>query len=210
MAFDRTQPQNTTKLRDVGNVIRPNWQAIELAESSFQPEAINFTDRIVVGVPDNPVAITDAFISYCKTDSAGNSEFFGIDESSNVIQYSFGGRLGSETTNLTVGNINFDTNTVNYGHNNIIQAYGEFDKDGVTIVASGCTIAYVSTGVYRITFSVALPNSNYVAVATAANEGSARICKIGKVDNTNFTVNIINEDTAPRDTGAYFMVCGGF
>jgi hypothetical protein len=210
MAWDRTQPENTTKLRNVGTVIRPNWEAIELAESTFQPQAINFTDRTVAGVAVNPTAITDAFINYCKTDSAGNSELFGIDDSSNVIQYSYGGRLGSPTTNVTIGTINFGSSTVSYGHNNIIHAYGQFTGAGATVVASGCTIARVSKGIYQVSFSVVLPATTYVAVATPFNEGNVRMCKIDDKTTADFRIFIINENAAARDAGGFFMVCGGF
>lgn len=210
MTWDRTQPENTTKLRNVGNVIRPNWEAIELADSTFQPEAINFTDRTVAGVPNNPVAITDAYISFSKTDAAGNTELFGIDESSNVIQFSYGGRMGGPATDLTVDTIRFGSSTTNYTRDNIIQAYGQFTSNGTTVVASGCTISRLATGVYQITFSSVLPTTNYVAVATAFNEGNARICKINDKTTSTFRLYINNEDNTAKDTGAFFMVCGGF
>jgi len=166
MAFDRTLPANTTKLRNLGIVIRPNWEAIELADSSFQPQAINFADRTVAAVPSNPVAIADTYITYSKTDGAGNPEYFGIDDSSNVIQFTYGGRLGSPTTNLTVNNLNFASYATTYSINNIMHTYGQFTDTGATVVAANCTIAKVTTGRYRITFSSALPTTNFVTVAT--------------------------------------------
>lgn len=89
-AFDPTQPTDVTKIRDLGVVIRPNWLAIQTADTTFQPQALNFTDRTVASIPVNPTAIADAYITYCKTDTAGNSELFGINESSQVIQFTKG------------------------------------------------------------------------------------------------------------------------
>ena len=90
MAWDPTEPTDTTKLRDLGIVIRPNWVAIQDADSTFKPHAINFTDRTVAALPVDPTAIPDAYITYCKTDAAGNSELFGINENSGIIQFTRG------------------------------------------------------------------------------------------------------------------------
>lgn len=90
MSWDATQPTDNTKIRNLGVVIRPNWEAIEGADSTFKPRALNLTDRTVAGVAVDPTAIADAFIVYCKTDGEGNSEFFGINDTSGVTQFTQG------------------------------------------------------------------------------------------------------------------------
>lgn len=90
MAFDPAQPTDTTKLRLVGDVIRPNWVAIQDGESTFKPKAVNLNNRTVSGPTNNPTAIADAFIQFCKDDSSGNAELFGINENSNVLQFTRG------------------------------------------------------------------------------------------------------------------------
>lgn len=90
MAWDPTQPEDTTKLRNLGVVIRPNWAAIQTGDSTFKPQALNFANRTVAGVPVDPTAIADTYITYAKTDAAGNTEMFAIDENSNVIQMTKG------------------------------------------------------------------------------------------------------------------------
>ncbi len=210
MAWDTSQPEDTTKIRNLGVVIRPNWVAIEEADSTFQPQALNFTDRTVAGVAVNPTAIADAFISYCKTDTAGNSELFGIDENSNVIQYSYGGRMGGPSTNLTMTNFRFSTSTTTYTRSNIIIAYGRFSSGGGTVVANNCSIARISTGTYRVTLNPVASNSLYVPIAVANDEGNARICKVSVSSASQFTIHIINENASDRDCGGYFHVCGGF
>lgn len=97
MAWDKAEPQDTTKIRNLGTVIRPNWVAIEDAETGFKPAAINFNDRTVAGYSNDPTAIADAYITYCKTDGAGNSELFGIDENSVVSQFTSTDRTLSQT-----------------------------------------------------------------------------------------------------------------
>lgn len=90
MAWDLTQPTNTTKIRNLGVVIRPNWQAIETADSTFQPDALNLTDRDAASLSSDPTAISTAVITYCKKDPNGNPELFSIDPSSNVVQLTRG------------------------------------------------------------------------------------------------------------------------
>lgn len=90
MAFDTTQPTDTTKLRLVGNVIRPNWVAIQDGESTFKPIAINLNNRTVSGPTNDPTAIANTFIVYSKEDAGGNPELYGINESSQVTQLTKG------------------------------------------------------------------------------------------------------------------------
>lgn len=98
MVFDKTQPTNTTKLRNLGVVVRPNWDAIESADSTFIPEALNLADRTAgVIVPTDPTAIADTMIFYSKQDGSGNAQIFAIDPSSNIYQLT--GNSYTETVN---------------------------------------------------------------------------------------------------------------
>lgn len=88
MTFDPAQPTNTTKLRNAPGVIRSNWEAIEQADNTFKPIAINFDNRAALGpVSNNPTAISDAYILYCKEDPAGSPQLYGIDEDSKISQF---------------------------------------------------------------------------------------------------------------------------
>lgn len=93
MAWQITEPTDNTKIRDLGVVIRPNWAAIQTASSSFTPDAFNLRDRTVAGLPVDPTAIADVYSLFCKTDAAGNSELFGIDDNSVVSQFTSTDRL---------------------------------------------------------------------------------------------------------------------
>jgi hypothetical protein len=89
MAWDTTKPTDTNKLRTLGSVIRPNWTAIEEADSTFKPQATNYANRTPLGVSNDPTAISEAYITYCKDDGSGNPELFGIDQDSVISQLSF-------------------------------------------------------------------------------------------------------------------------
>lgn len=88
MAFDKTQPTNTTKIRNLGTVIRPNWQAIEEGGVSFKPYATNFANRTPLAVPNDPPAIANTFILYCKQDSTGLPQLYGCDQTGRILQIS--------------------------------------------------------------------------------------------------------------------------
>lgn len=210
MAWDTLQPTNTTKIRNLGVVIRPNWAAIQTADSTFTPDAFNFKNRTPSVVPIDPAAIATAYIAYCKESAAGFPELYGIDASSNIVQLTEQGRMGGPNTNITINNINFGTDTTNYTRNNIVYAYGRFTSAGGTVVANNCSIARISTGLYEVTLNPVANNTNYVPVANAFDEGNCRVCKINVISTSKFRIRIVNDDGDNRDTGGFFHVVGGF
>jgi len=86
MPFDKTEPQDTTKLRRLGEVIRPNWEAIEEGQDSFKPYAINHVSRNdIAPEPVDPAAIAGACITYSK-DVSGIAQLFAMRENSSSVQ----------------------------------------------------------------------------------------------------------------------------
>ena len=87
MPFDALQPTNTTKIRNLGTVIRANWKAIEEGEASFKPQEINFPNRTVLGVvPVDPVAIANTVILYSRTNAGGHTVLYAEDPASQISQ----------------------------------------------------------------------------------------------------------------------------
>lgn len=76
MPFDKTQPADSTKIRNLGVVIRPNWAAIEEGDTSFKPYSINLADRSILPIPVNPAAVANAYQMFCKKDSGGNPQIY--------------------------------------------------------------------------------------------------------------------------------------
>jgi len=105
MVWDKSQPQDTTKLRRLGIVTRPNWEAIETADKTLKPHGINFADRNAAGVPADPTAITDAVILYSKKDGAGKPQLYSIDPDSNVVGISTNQVTNSANTGTGGGTI---------------------------------------------------------------------------------------------------------
>lgn len=86
MPFDKSQPTNTTKIRNLGTVIRPNWDAIELGDASFKPIALNLANRTPAVVPIDPAAIANVYQLYCKEDSHGNKQIYAEDPNAKIMQ----------------------------------------------------------------------------------------------------------------------------
>lgn len=210
MAFDKTQPTDTTKLRNLGVVIRPNWVAIEEADSTFRPYALNFQNRTPLGVSNDPATIADTFILYEKDDGAGNPELYGEDGSGNILQLSEGGRLGGPSTNVKMNNYRFGAGTVDYGQNNIVSAMVRWNSAGTALSSFGCSIVRTSTGLYTVTLATARTNTNYWPVACAFDEGNSRCAKVNILSTTQFTIRIVNDNGSNRDTGGFCHVVGGF
>ena len=103
-AWDKTQPQNTTKLRNLGDVIRPNWVAIEQAEDTFLPIALNLADRTPLGVANDPTAIAASVIAYSKQDGAGKPQAYTIDPDSVITQLTGGSLTAANPGKLILPN----------------------------------------------------------------------------------------------------------
>lgn len=166
MAFSKIQPADTTKIRNLGTVLRANFEAQEEGDSSFEPYAINLQNRTSLGVANDPVAITDDVIHYVKDDAAGNPEAFMIDEDSNIIQLSAGGYLGGPTTDVHMENFTMGATGEVYTENNIVTARGLTTEAGVLTDGFGMTVAHTDTGLYTYTFDTAMANANYTIIGT--------------------------------------------
>ena len=210
MVFDKSLPADITKIRNLGVVIRPNWVAIEEGDPTFKPYAMNLQNRTPLAVVNDPATIAGSSIMYVKDDGAGNPELFVQDGSGNITQMSVGGRLGGTATDVTVAGVRFGTSTVNYGVNNVISAAIRWSGAGATLSSFGCTLVRNSVGLYTVTLTTARTNTNYWPVATAFDEGNARIAKINILSTTQFTIRIVQDTGAVRDNGGFCMVAGGF
>lgn len=85
MAFDSTQPTDTTKIRNLSNVITPNWVAEVDGDLSYKQQFVNISNR--GNVPAN-AASTYRF--YSKDPGTGTSELYGINSSGDTYQMSVG------------------------------------------------------------------------------------------------------------------------
>ena len=181
MALDASQPTNTVKIRDISADIRPNWVAIQNADSSFQPQAINFTDRTIASLPVNPTAISGAYITFCKTDTLGNSELFGINANSEVIQFT----QGIPTFNTTQSSV--------FLPGGLMLKTGKSSFSALTLTAA-------------ITFTTAFPNECLGIIASLI-DNPIGACIQSSYNVSGFSV--ARNSTGPINNGQFFWYAWG-
>jgi hypothetical protein len=94
MAWDKTFPVPTTKIRDLSTGIPNNWDAIESADTSFTPDGLNLTKQ-----GSDLSKLTDAIRIYSKDDSSGDTQLFAINDASSAVVNQLTGASYTETTN---------------------------------------------------------------------------------------------------------------
>ena len=182
MTFDATQPTDNTKLRNLGIVIRPNWEAIETADSSFQPYAINFLDRKLASiVPTDPAGLSTSYVQYCKKDPENNPELFIVDQNDNITQM---------TKGVTINNTHGET----FLPGGLILKYGTFTTSGSSLN----TITYTALSPALTAF----PNDTYNVVLTPNSNVTTITYAVTNLTNLSF-------DVISNSNKTYFFVAIG-
>jgi len=213
MAWDKTLPNNTTKIRNYPTVLTANFAAVEEGQDSLQQWKANFIERNAIpSAPAvTPTRIDDTMQVFSKQNADGETDLYVLDDRSpaNTIELTENGRLGGRTTNLSLNQFTFDSGTTNYDENNIINCHGKFNSSGVATYMFGATVARISTGRYRVTFTTPRSDTNYAVVANTDDSGNSRVCKIGNESVNSFDIHVVQKDGDSRDIGCRFMLVGG-
>ena len=149
MVFDKTQPQGSTKIRNLGDVITPNWDAIETGDSTFLPQALNLADRDSLAIASDPTAIADSVILYSKQNAAGKPQAYAIDPDSVISPLTGGSFTEAASGHLLMPN-GFKIN------------WGVIASNGSTAVSTTFQSAFTSA-VYSITLTPITDNGTRTA-----------------------------------------------
>ena len=144
MAWDKTKPANSSKLRNLGEEIRPNWEAIESAEATFKPVGLNLDNRTALVIANDPTAIADSVILYSKEDGAGDPQGYAIDPDDSI----------SHLTGIKAW-VRFNGNPA------VATINDSFFVSGVT---------KDSSTTFTITFSNNLKNTDYGVIVTSSGD----------------------------------------
>ncbi len=230
MAWDAAEPQDTTKIKNLGVVIRANNDAIQTADSTFQPYALNYVNRTTIGpIPDTPATIADTSIMYCREGPvSGNPEIFAVNTTDDV-QITSEGRVGSPTTDINAQKIYFGTNTYYNTQRSMVTAWAVidgtpanpnpavfYDKHYISSVTRTATGKY--TIVTDPVFPLATANKYCIMLSVSADDGSGtdnvRIANYHTVswaaDTLTFKVNITNQSAELRNAIFTVAIMGGF
>lgn len=227
MAWDKDKPADSDLISDSAGDLRANFDAIETGDSSFLVDKFNLQEQA-----GDPSAITGAsaalkaFRLYAKTDAdSGQTEFFGIDDGGNVIQFSEGGLLGARDQQVIAQDITIGSNSFVNNQNNYVWAYGVVPA-AAGAVSGGQGLGTATLGavgsdsnVYTVPFSGRTPsNANYhvflfpfsVRPGQANNRIANVITNSKTTSQFRFRVQRNGSSTNVADVPIQVMVVGGF
>ena len=218
MVWNKDLPADSTKIRDLGVVIRDNNTAIQTGDSTFQPQALNLIDRASVAPPISNVPATIALtnIVYSRLGAvSGLPEFYSINPTYDT-QVTHAGRIGSPTTGATVSGLKYLTKTYDNAQANMVSAWAQCAGAGgfSGFAHSIATCTHNSTGNYTITTSPVFINAS-VGIMLTCHAGAADVRVANWVTKSyalsvlTVNVTIVNENASPRDEDFDIMIVGG-
>lgn len=180
MAYDKTLPSNTTKIRNYPTVLTDNFSAIEQGDISLKHWQINFIERNAVpGAPppaNDPTRADDTIILFSKQDGASETELYFMDDRNpaNIVQLTEAGKVGSANTQFVAQDISFAAETATYNSGNMVAYWAKISSAGAIQGSSGgVTSARGSVGNYTVTFTVPQGSVNYGVNVSVKNNNSS-------------------------------------
>lgn len=214
MAWSKILPGNNEKIRNLGSVIRPNWEAIEEGDdvgvaNMLQMRSVQLDNRTGLAANSDPITNAGTHYVYSKDDGGGTQEGFMKDSAGNVLQLTNGGKIGSTSMNYEADTISFDA-TRTYNENNIVPAWGYVASGALSYGNGVSSVAKISTGLYEITFTAGrLTTTSYAVVAMGVTNVSSSWDGSTKT-TTNFRCQFRQSaDGSLKDSNFFFMVTGG-
>lgn len=202
MPYNKENPANTEKIRNLGAVLRPNFKALEEgSETDPDSQKLKYWSLNLYSRDDIPSApgsdaaqVTDAFVLFSKDGADSNKpELFGRYESGEIVQISnFPPNIAPAT---------FPNNGETFLSGGLLMKYALSDQLGSS---STVTLTWAGTGANELGLT-SFPNECFNVQVTpfSSNSGSnvPRITAVTKDDFTFVTSNITN--------GQYFITAIG-
>ncbi len=213
MAWNKALPTDAEKIRNLGIVIRPNWEAIEEGDdvgvgSMLQMRSVQLDNRTGLAANNDPITNAGTHYVYSKDDGGGVQEGFMKDSAGNVIQMTNDGGIGSASTTIHFNDLTNDDGTTTYDEKNLVAYWATVTAGGsISAQSGGLSVSKTGNSTYRVTFSTAQLNANYAVNVTANhNPGNPRICTYYTPTTANFNVKIVNQNGTQISAGAAFSV----
>lgn len=223
MAWDKTLPQDSTKIRNYPTILTDNFKAIEEGDQGLEFWQTRFVDRDSIAIASNPTRADDEMAIFSKDDGT-NTELYLMDDQNpaNIIQITEAGKLGSSNTEIICSNIQIGSSGAELTQNSLAWAYGFVPKAGGAVSGGqGLGTATINTSggftFYRITLTTTPANTNYhVFICTEPVDSSSRLrtgsLKAASRTTGQFDVVIqrTGDSTWRTDVDFHVMVVGGF
>lgn len=221
MAFDKTLPNNATKIRDYPGILTGNISAVQQGDADFNNWSVNLINRVTAGQTADAVRIASTMRLYASPDQgtapSGKTELFvisAVTPSGVVIQLTNNGKLGAEKTSIQAKDISFGTNNTVNDQRAMASAWSTVTVPASSITAQtnyGMTWARASEGKYVATFTVAMDNADYSIVGTGSSTDVRSVMVNPDVtkDVNGFGIVTRNTNAAARDSSFNVVVFGG-
>ena len=215
MAWNKDQPQNSTKLRLSAAIIRANWAAIETGGVPY--DYLKLSEQLA-----DPTRVDDYGWLFTKEEDSQTELFYMDDRNPAVVtQITKNGKIGLPTQGIWASTIQMDDTTpaFTFGINQMIIAMGHVTSAGT--LTHGINIdsaARTAAGRYTVTITAdALITSNYLVMVTTNRVGAGNVRNpivIGKpapVAATATAILIETVSSSDNDTDSSFdiIIIGG-
>jgi len=223
MAWNAALPANNEKIRNLGTVIRPNWEALQQGDDvgvsgMLEMRSVQLDNRTGLAANNNPITNAGTHYLFSKNDSGGTQEGFAKDSAGNVIQFTNGGKIGSTSTSYEANSVRLTSLTfdgsVTYNANNLIRAWGIVASAGTSFVTNKGfpgTVTLEGAATYVITITgMAAGGGNFASadsygtLVTPAFTSTGTAASVHTKTATSFKVNIVN--AAGTATAAQFTI----
>lgn len=202
MVWNKALPGDAEKIRRLGEVIRPNWDAIEEGDDvgvdgMLQMRSVQLSERSATALNDDPTPNVGTHYIYSKIID-GAQECFMRASDGTVIQVTSKGSIGSSGGTVSFNGFTNDGGTTTYDERNFVAYWATVNAAGaIQAQSGGLTCAQVDdVSTYDISFTVNQLHTNYGVNITALKDisGSPRIGLYYTVAVGSFRVSIVNQN----------------
>jgi len=224
MSWNKGLPGNSEKIRNLGIVIRPNWEAIEEGDDvgvsdMLQMRSVQLDNRTGLAANLNPITNAGTHYLYSRDfEVDGTQEAFMKDSAGNIIQLSEDGNLGSTGTNFFMNQFAFGTSTDRvFNENNMIPAWGFVTSAGALSYSQGvASVSGPSSSQYTITLSAdVVATTSYIVLVTCFDTSRFAVVQDSFAFTAGATPQFVIRTFTTSGTGSasnsdfMFMVIGG-
>lgn len=217
MAFDKTLPTNTTKIRNYPTVLTDNFAGIQEGDLTFKVWQANFADRdLVPGAPPpaaDPTRDDDTMIVFAKQNADAETDLFVLDDRSPANNYAIteNGKLGGRATSLVTQDITFGTDPFVYTSAYLPTVWGSITGAGaVEAWSNGIASTSVVSSRRRVTFAAGtIVNTSYSVLVTPTTGGNTRIATWINKTATSVDIRITNQNNTDALVAFDIVIFGG-
>jgi len=215
MAWDKTLPNNTTKIRNYPTVLTANFAAIEEGQDALQMWKANFIERNAIpSAPAvTPTRIDDTMQVFSKQNADGETDLYVLDDraTANTIELTENGRLGGRAQDIVLNEAYYGTDTLARGVWGVPTVVGSINAAGaVEAWSQGIASTSVVSSFRRVTFSASrFNNTNYVVVVTPTTGGNPRSAMWTNKQTTSVDIRIVNQNGTNALVAFDIVIFGG-